>query len=82
MTEQIARYAKKKRAKVLSITDSPEAGVVKYADMFLTVRSTTRMFLNTASAPMALINLLVSAIKIESGIEAGSIGQEFGKLFV
>ncbi len=82
MTEQMARYAKKKGARVFSITDSPEAEVVKYADAFLTVRSTTRMFLNTASAPMALINLLVSAIKIESGMEAGSIGREFGKLFV
>ncbi len=82
MTEQIARYAKKKGAKVLSITDSPQAEVAKYGDLSLTVRSTTRMFLNTASAPMALINLLVSAIKIESGIEAGSIGKEFGKLFV
>lgn len=82
MTEQIARYAKKKGAKVLSITDSPEAEVAKYADMLLAARSTTRMFLNTASAPMALINLLASAIKIESGNDAGSIGKEFGKLFV
>jgi len=82
MTEQIARYGKKKGAKVLCITDSPEAEVAKQADLLLTVRSTTRMFLNTASAPMALINLLASAIKIESGIEAGSIGKEFGKLFV
>ena len=82
MTEQIARYAKKKGAKVLSITDSPEAEVTKYADMFLTVRSTTRMFMNTASAPMALINLLVSAIKIESGIDEGSVGKEFGQIFV
>lgn len=82
MTEQIARYGKKKGAKVLCITDSPEAEVAKQADLLLTVRSTTRMFMNTASAPMALINLLASAIKIESGIEAGSIGKEFGKLFV
>ena len=82
MTEQIARYAKKKGARVLSITDSPEAEVAQYADMLLTVRSTTRMFMNTASAPMALINLLVSAIKIESGVGEGSIGKEFGKLFV
>lgn len=82
MTEQIARYGKKKGAKVLCITDSPEAEVAKQADLLLTVRSTTRMYMNTASAPMALINLLASAIKIESGIEAGSIGKEFGKLFV
>ncbi|MXP76322.1 SIS domain-containing protein [Lachnospiraceae bacterium WCA-9-b2] len=76
MTGQLARYAKKKGAKVLSITDSPETEVAKYGDHLLTVRSTTRMFLNTASAPMALINLLVSAIKIESGNEERSIGKE------
>ena len=50
--------------------------MAKYGDHLLAVRSTTRMFLNTASAPMALINLLVSAIKIESGNEERSIGKE------
>lgn len=81
MTEQIARYARKKGAKVLGITDNPEADIAQYADELLTVRSTTRMFLNTASAPMALINLLVSAIKIEGDMDKEDIGGEFGKLF-
>lgn len=81
MTEQVARYAKKKGAKVLGITDNPEADIAQYTDELLTVRSTTRMFLNTASAPMALINLLVSAIKIEGDMDKEDIGGEFGKLF-
>lgn len=81
MTDQVARYAKKKGAKVLGITDSEEAEIVKYADELLTARTTTRMFLNTASTPMALINLLVSAIKIEGGMGKENIGREFGKLF-
>ncbi len=81
MTDQVARYAKKKGAKVIGITDSPAAEIAKCADELLTIRSTTRMCLNTASAPMALINLLVSAIKIEGDMEAGVIGKEFGKLF-
>lgn len=81
MTDQIARYAKKKGAKVVGITDSSDAGIAKYADELLTVRSTTRMFLNTASAPMALINLLVSAVMIEGDMERKDIGKEFGGLF-
>lgn len=82
MTEQIARYAKKKGAKVIGITDSQNAGVAKYADLLLTVRSTTRMFINTASAPMALVNLLVSAIKIEGNMDEELFGKEFGELFL
>ena len=81
MTDQITKYAKMKGAKIVGITDSPSAGVAKYADKLLTVRSTTRMFLNTASAPMALINMLMSAVKIEGGLEAEVIGKEFGSLF-
>ena len=81
MTEQMTKYAKMKGAKIVGITDSPSAGVAKYADKLLTVRSTTRMFLNTDSAPMALINMLVSAVKIEGGMEEGVVGKEFGELF-
>lgn len=81
MTEQIAKYAKKKGAKVLGITDHEEAEIVKYTDELLTVCTTTRMFLNTASMPMALVNLLVSAIKIEGDMGEENVGKEFGKLF-
>lgn len=81
MTGQVARYAKKKGAKVVGITDSKETDVAKYADELLLTRSTTRMFLNTASAPMALVNLLVSAVMIEGEKESLNIGKEFGGLF-
>lgn len=81
MTEKIAGYGKKKGAKVLVITDTLEAEIAQHADECLTVRSTTRMFLNTASAPMALINLLMSAVKIEGDMEKENIGKEFGTLF-
>lgn len=81
MTDQIAKYAKKKNVKILGITDNTEAEIVKYTDELLTIRTTTRMFLNTASTPMALINLLVSAIKIERDMVKEDVGKEFGKLF-
>jgi len=82
MTEQVVKYAKKKGTKVIGITDSPASDIAQYADELLTIRSTTRMFLNTLSAPMALVNLLMSAVKIEGNIEGKEdIGKEFGKLF-
>lgn len=82
MTEQVVKYARKKGTKVIGITDSPTSDVAQYTDELLTIRSTTRMFLNTLSAPMALVNLLMSAIKIEGNIdEKEDIGKEFGKLF-
>ncbi len=82
MTRQIAKYAKKKNAKVIAITDSKTTEIAQYADELLTIQSTTRMFLNTPSAPMALANLLMSAVKIESNIDGkDDIGKAFGELF-
>lgn len=81
MTEQVARYAKRKGAFVLGISDRKSSGVAKCSDTALTVRSTTRMFMNTASTPMALINMLASAIKIEGDKDDGIVGEEFGGLF-
>ena len=37
--------------------------------------------MNTASTPMALINMLASAIKIEGDKDEGIVGEEFGGLF-
>ncbi len=81
MTEKIAGYGRKKGAKVLVVTDTLEAEIAQHAHELLTVRSTTRLFLNTASAPMALVNLLMSAVKIEGNMEKENIGKEFGTLF-
>lgn len=65
MTQKIAEYAKKNKAKIILITDSKETDIALYADEFILVGSTTRLALNTLSAPMALANLLTSAIKIK-----------------
>lgn len=81
MTEQVARYAKRKGAFVLGISDRKSSGVAKTSDALLTARTTTRMFMNTASTPMALINMLSSAIKIEGDKDERIIGEEFGGLF-
>ena len=54
MTQKIAEYAKKNKAKIILITDSKETDIALYADEFILVGSTTRLALNTLSAPMAL----------------------------
>lgn len=64
MTDKIAEYARKEGCVVLAITDSFKASIVQFAHRVLTVRSSTRLFLNTLSTPMALINALGSALDI------------------
>ena len=64
MTLKLAEFAKKNRVTILAITDAPNAEVTEFADFTLTVPSMTRAFLNTLSAPMFLVNLLTSAVKI------------------
>lgn len=83
MTEKIAEYAKSKGSHVIAITDSKEAAITRFSDDVLTVPSHTRLFLNTLSIPMGLLNVLTSAIDIEKnfkgeGKEAiGSLGSYF-----
>lgn len=80
MTSKVAAYAKKAGAKLILITDSGDTDVSKIADEKLTVQSTTRMTLNTLSTPMALINMLASAIQLQSD-KTHELGEEFGKMF-
>lgn len=64
MTTKMAEYAHASGAKLLLITDRPDSDAAAYADIMLTVPSTTRVFLNTLSAVMFLLNLLGSALKM------------------
>ena len=64
MTLKLAEFAKRNRVTILAITDAPNAEVTEFADITLAVPSMTRAFLNTLSAPMFLVNLLTSAVKI------------------
>lgn len=64
MTDKIAEYAKKNHAEVLAITNSEEANIKMYSDHLLLVPSYSRVFMNTLTAPMAMINILASALEI------------------
>lgn len=65
-TEKVAAYAKSGGGKVIIVTDSEDAPVCAYADDIVLVGSNTRLSLNTLSTPMAITNLLISAIRIAS----------------
>ena len=62
-TDKVAEYAKDGGAKVIAITDTDKANICQYADEVVLAKSSARLVLNTLSAPMAVVNLLVSAIR-------------------
>ena len=63
-TDKFAGYAKELGAKVIVITDSENAAICSHADRLILVKSNTRLALNTLSSPMAVVNLLISAVRI------------------
>lgn len=84
MTDKLAEHARKEGCSVLAITDSPNAPITQFADSSLFVPSSTRLFLNTLSIPMALINVLTSALDIVSSYRSdGKTGgaERFNSLF-
>ena len=84
MTDKIAEHAAKEGCKVLAITDSPNAPIVKFANQTLLVPSSTRLFLNTVSIPMALVNVLTSALDIINSYRKGETEggpERFSSLF-
>lgn len=67
VTDKITKYARQKQARILAITDREDANVAQYADVTLAVPTMTRIFLNTLTGPMLVLNLLTSAIKLQQG---------------
>jgi len=65
MTDKLIQYAKMNGTQVILITDSEDNEQIQNAHYHLVAPSMTRMFLNTLSAPMALMNILSSALKIQ-----------------
>ncbi len=84
MTTKFAEYAKLKKATILSISDDDNSEVAQYSNLSITCPSTTRLFLNTLSAPMMLANLLTSAVSIvqsSKGKRTTNSIEEFSKIF-
>jgi len=56
------RFAKKRGASVISITDSYKSPLAKYSKLSLTARSDIASFVDSLVAPMSLINALIVSI--------------------
>lgn len=83
MTDKLMEYAKNNGTQVILITDSAENEQIEYSNYHLIAPSMTRMFLNSLSAPMALLNILASALKIKKKEKGSSMErmEEFETLF-
>lgn len=83
MTTKIAEFSKKSGAKVIGITNVEESPIAEFSDVLLLAPSSTRLFMNNLSSPMAVINLLASAVEIEvsASDRQMSADQSFTELF-
>lgn len=84
MTEKFAEFAHKKGRKVLLLTDTMKAPLVRHADTVLTAPTKNRLFLNSMANPMAMVNLIASALNIRLSAttrEFNEHSMEFHSLF-
>lgn len=83
MTTKMAEFAKKSGAKVIGITNRETAPLTEFCEDVLICPSTTRLFMNTLSTAMAILNILASAIEIEASAGEKQVSAEdrFSELF-
>ena len=62
MTTKVAELAKKAGAKLLAVTDREDTEVARLADLVLAAPTRSRIFMNTLSAVMMMLNLFASAL--------------------
>ena len=56
MTTKVTERARMQNAKILAITDRLDTAVAQCADLTLTAPTMTRVFLNTLTSPMLMLN--------------------------
>jgi DNA-binding MurR/RpiR family transcriptional regulator len=66
----LARYARRQRARMLAITDSPLSPVLPLSDVALLAKASMLDFVGSLAAPAALINLVVSVAGMQMGQKA------------
>lgn len=64
-TVEVLRFAKQKGVKTLAITDTLISPLAQYADHVLTARCKMDSFIESFTAPLSLINALVTALGIQ-----------------
>lgn len=83
MTEKLAAYAKELGATVCAVTNVESAEIIVHSSFSLLAPSTTRLFLNTPSVPMMLVNILTSAVDMRMSCRSdyGRTKEKFTELF-
>ena len=78
MTTKVAEFAKNAGTKLIAITDRPDTEVAELSDLTLAAPTMARIFMNTLSAVMMLLNLFASALtSIQTEKKnAGEVGKE------
>jgi len=66
-TVEIVEIASKKGAKTATITDSIVSPISQKADVTLIARSELNSFINSFTAPLSIINAIVTAVSIKKG---------------
>lgn len=75
-TVEIMEYAKKKGAKTAAITDSVMSPLAQLADISVLANSNLNSFIDSFTAPLSLVNALVTAIGIKKrGETLGSLAE-------
>jgi len=63
-TINAARFAKRLNCKVIAVTNSPAAPIVKYSDVVFRVKSESGIFTNSVSSTLLLLYVLVNELAI------------------
>jgi DNA-binding MurR/RpiR family transcriptional regulator len=63
-TLQALSFAKERKIKTLAITDSPVSSLARQADFVLTARCKIDSFIESFTAPLSLINAVVTALSV------------------
>ncbi|TCK97992.1 RpiR family transcriptional regulator [Natranaerovirga hydrolytica] len=64
-TIKAMEFAKSRKAKVITITDSPLSPMIQYADCSLLARSDMASFVDSLVAPLSVVNALIVALCIK-----------------
>ncbi|WP_411676947.1 MurR/RpiR family transcriptional regulator [Caproicibacter sp.] len=67
LIQSITKYAEQSGADIITITDSPTSPIITKRSLNFFCNTSTKLFYNSLSLPVALINLIASCIVIEMG---------------
>lgn len=81
-TVELAKYAKRKKLKIISITNKPTSPITLYSDLVLTVKSENLLFTNSFAAISVLINAIATACAMRNKSHAQKALKESEKIMI